>query len=95
MYKIVLILLCAFMTLLDPQAAQATSADTFAATTEVNDAAAGAPRPNYKVYRGNSRHKAKKLGVFRRWKLRRKAMRKRKLHKVTPTIKVEKPTRNK
>lgn len=94
MYKTVLILLCAFLTLLDPQAAQAAPADTFAATTEVNDAAA-APRPNYKVYRGNSRHKAKKLGVFRRWKLRRKAMRKRKLHKVMPTIKVEKPTRNK
>ncbi|MCB2378564.1 hypothetical protein LGH70_13270 [Hymenobacter sp. BT635] len=80
------------MTLLDPQAVLA-SVEASAATTELAEEAA-TPRPNYKVYRGNSRHKAKKLGVFRRWKLRRKAMRKRK-HRSTPVIKVDKPTRNK
>ncbi|TGE21272.1 hypothetical protein E5K00_13340 [Hymenobacter aquaticus] len=93
MYKILLILFCAFLTLLDPQTVLATSAEAGTTSTELVEEAA-TPRPNYKPYRGNSRHKAKKLGVFRRWKLRRKAMRKRK-HKALPVIKVDKPTRNK
>lgn len=49
-------------------------------------------RPNYKAYRGNSRHKMKKLGPLRRWKLRRKAQRKRK--QLTPSVKVGAPTRS-
>ncbi|GGG38853.1 hypothetical protein GCM10011378_13950 [Hymenobacter glacieicola] len=48
-------------------------------------------RPNYKAYRGNSRHKMKKLGPFRRWKLRLKAQRKRKRN---PSVKVGAPTRS-
>lgn len=93
MYKTILILLCAFMTLLDPQAAEAFTVDSATASPEMVETNK-VPRPSYKPYRGNSRHRAKKLGVFRRWKLRRKAMRKRK-QKANPVIRVEKPTRNK
>ncbi|TGE27728.1 hypothetical protein [Hymenobacter metallicola] len=93
MYKTILILLCAFMCLLEPQATQAAPADAFAVRPELVENNK-VPRPNYKAYRGNSRHKAKKLGVFKRWSLRRKAMRKRK-RKMNPVIRVEKPTRNK
>jgi hypothetical protein len=93
MYKIILILFCALLTLLDPQATQATPSDSSGARSELADNFV-MPRPSYKAYRGNSRHKAKKLGVFRRWALRRKAMRKRK-RKAIPSIRVEKPTRNK
>lgn len=92
MYKRILILLCALFTLLEPQAVQATSTDYGVEKTDMVETST--PRPNYKPYRGNSRHKAKKLGVFKRWSLRRKAMRKRK-HKAIPTVKVEKPMRNK
>ena len=93
MYKTLLILFCAFITLLNPQAGQAESSSSVAERTELLETV-NTPRPNYKIYRGNSRHKAKKLGIFKRWSLRRKAMRKRK-HKAVPVIKVEKPTRNK
>jgi hypothetical protein len=93
MYKIILILFCAMLTLLGPQDMQAAPSDSSAGHTELADNSA-MPRPSYKAYRGNSRHKAKKLGVFRRWALRRKAMRKRK-RKAIPSIRVEKPTRNK
>ncbi|UOQ73216.1 hypothetical protein [Hymenobacter cellulosilyticus] len=79
-------------TLLEPQAVQATTADYSVEKTEI--AETNTPRPNYKPYRGNSRHRAKKLGVFRRWALRRKAMRKRK-RKAIPSVKVDKPMRNK
>lgn len=92
MYKTILILLCALFTLLEPQAVQATATEYSVDKTEMAETAT--PRPNYKTYRGNSRHKAKKLGVFKRWSLRRKAMRKRK-HKAIPSVRVDKPVRNK
>ncbi|GAA3938843.1 hypothetical protein GCM10022406_23800 [Hymenobacter algoricola] len=41
--------------------------------------------PNYKRYRGNSRHKPRKLGVWKRWRLRVKAKHKAKAHKMAPT----------
>ncbi|GAB3239201.1 hypothetical protein GCM10027346_32260 [Hymenobacter seoulensis] len=49
-------------------------------------------RPNYKAYRGNSRHKMKKLGPYRRWKLRRKAQHKRR--QAGPSVKVGSPVRS-
>lgn len=92
MSKILLLLLCALMLLLEPAAALASPAET--ATTEMASSVAMriGHRPNYKKYRGNSRHKAKKLGVFRRWKLYRKAKRKR-AAQGHPSIKVGKPVR--
>jgi hypothetical protein len=92
MSKILLLLLCAFIMLLDPVAAMAAPAE--AAATELAtslDSRIG-HRPNYKKYRGNSRHKPRKLGPFRRWKLYRKAKRKR-AAQGHPTVKVGKPVR--
>ncbi|SHI39653.1 hypothetical protein SAMN02745146_0756 [Hymenobacter daecheongensis DSM 21074] len=40
---------------------------------------------NYKKYRGNSRHKARKLGAYKRWRLRCKAKHKARL-KAQPRI---------
>ncbi|TGE12611.1 hypothetical protein [Hymenobacter elongatus] len=93
MYKKLLILLCALLMLLEPLSTQATSSASVADRAAVTETAA-MPRPNYKAYRGNSRHRAKKLGVFRRWSLRRKALRKRKHRAAQPTIRVDRPTRN-
>ena len=96
MSKILLLFLCALMLLLEPGAALASpAAET--ATTEMAASISSriGHRPNYKKYRGNSRHKPKKLGVFRRWKLYRKAKRKRATRATQghPSIKVGKPVR--
>ncbi|QJX46654.1 hypothetical protein HMJ29_06760 [Hymenobacter taeanensis] len=92
MSKLLLLFLCALMLLLEPVAAVAAPRE--AATTEV----AASPgsrighRPNYKKYRGNSRHRPKKLGVFRRYFLYRKAKKKR-AARHTPSVKVGRPVR--
>ena len=98
MSKILLLFLCALMLLLEPAAALASpAAETAATTTEMVASISSriGHRPNYKKYRGNSRHKPKKLGVFRRWKLYRKAKHKRaaRAAKGHPSIKVGKPVR--
>ncbi|RSK31203.1 hypothetical protein [Hymenobacter metallilatus] len=50
-------------------------------------------RPNYKAYRGNSRHKMKKLGVYKRWRLRVKAQKKKRNRVLSPSVKVGVPVR--
>lgn len=50
-------------------------------------------RPNYKPYRGNSRHKVKKLGVYKRWRLRVKAQKKKRSRVLKPSVKVGAPVR--
>lgn len=98
MYKILFILFCAFLSLLEPQSAAATSSSDIA-LTEAGEAALSRaiPRPTYKKYRGNSRSKRKRLGPFRRWAAYRKAKRKRKAKATAPrkgVISVDPPTRN-
>ncbi|RPD49421.1 hypothetical protein DNI29_01050 [Hymenobacter sediminis] len=98
MFKTILLLILAFLLFLEPEAVRAEMGTNAAVNTEM---AASNPvfkrsykrgRPNYKKYRGNSRHKMKKLGPFRRWKLRRKAQRKRR--QLNPSVKVGAPTRS-
>ncbi|MBX0291724.1 hypothetical protein K3G63_14835 [Hymenobacter sp. HSC-4F20] len=98
MFKTILLLLLAFLMFLEPEPARAETGSSASVNTEM---VVSTPfirrsykrgRPNYKPYRGNSRHKMKKLGPLRRWKLRRKAQRKRK--QLTPSVKVGVPTRS-
>jgi hypothetical protein len=72
MSKIVLLLFCALMIFADAQPVLATSAgmSLFRAKPRPNETSHA---PNYKRYRGNSRHKPRKLGVYKRWRLRCKA----------------------
>ena len=88
MFKTILLLFLAFLILVDPEMALATATET-TASSEVTTT----PRPNYKRYRGNSRHRPRKLGPVRRWKLRRKAQRKRGTGR--PSIKAGPPVRTK
>jgi hypothetical protein len=72
MYKLLLVLFCALMIAADVQPVLANPPGMFlfrpkARITE------GSHAPNYKKYRGNSRHKPHKLGVYKRWRLRCKA----------------------
>lgn len=95
MFKTLLLLFICLLTLLEPAAAAPPAADA-TRTEAALDLRIGRPnyrkgRPNYKRYRGNSRHKAKKLGPYRRWRLYRKAQRKR---HGSPNIKVGTPTRS-
>ena len=95
MYKLILLLFFALLLVLDGPPAQGESTGALAAETETL-AASGVPRPNYKRYRGNSRHKARRLGIFRRYSLRRKAQRKKRA-RVTPrrgVISVDSPQGN-
>ena len=89
MFKTLFLLLLALLVFVDPEMALATATETTAAPSEM----ATTPRPNYKRYRGNSRHRARKLGPVRRWKLRRKAQRKRGTGR--PSIKAGPPVRTK
>ncbi|GAA3938866.1 hypothetical protein [Hymenobacter algoricola] len=95
MTKFLLFLLCAFLMLGEPTAAQAESAEGTAALTETV-AYPRVPRPVYKRYRGNSRSKHRKPGMFRRMKLRRQAKLKRTapraVRKPQGVIKVDAPT---
>jgi hypothetical protein len=75
MTKLILLLLCAVLVLLEPATALAESAGSTEALTETV-AYPKVPRPVYKRYRGNSRSKHRKPGVFKRMALRRKAKRK-------------------
>jgi hypothetical protein len=75
MYKIVLLFFCALFLLLDVEPVQAREVDDAAVEAE-SSAYPKVPRPNYKRYRGNSRSKSKRLGLFRRRAARRKAKRK-------------------
>ncbi|MCB2406456.1 hypothetical protein [Hymenobacter lucidus] len=93
MYKQLLVLLLAFLILLEPASAVAEPIIS-AATTEASVEARPIPRPNYKRYKGRKKHR--KPGFFKRWKARRNA--KRKLQaKPAPrkgVITVDPPTRN-
>jgi hypothetical protein len=91
MYKLILLLLCAFLTLADPGSAVAAEAST--ATTEATVDAKAIPRPNYKRYKGRKKHR--KPGFFKRWAARRKAKRKVKVESSRKgVITVDPPTRN-
>ncbi|MBT9392955.1 hypothetical protein KLP40_07260 [Hymenobacter sp. NST-14] len=100
MFKTLLLLFLAFAMLLEPEAVLAGSFRTATApagtdmVTAANIFRRGAKRgrPNYKSYRGNSRHKLKKLGPVRRWKLYLKA-KKRRGNRV-PSVKVGTPVRS-
>lgn len=92
MSKIVLIFMVFLLLLAEAPVALADAAIGTTATTEAFGVPV--PRPNFRKYRGNSRHKPHKLGVFKRWSLRRKAARKRK-NRSTPSIKVGAPVRTK
>ena len=72
MYKLLVLLLCAFLTLADPGVAAATEASV--ATTAMTVDARPVPRPNYRRYKGRKKHR--KPGFFKRWAARRKAKRK-------------------
>lgn len=92
MSRIILLLLCALMVLLEPATALA-EASFAAAPTEVaaseTDAVTVIPRPNYKRYRGNSRSKKRRLGFFRRRAARRKAARKTKQRATAPKGRIQ------
>ncbi|MBC6699906.1 hypothetical protein [Hymenobacter sp. BT190] len=92
MSKIVLLLLCALLVLLEPETMLA-AAGPEAPLTEsaVADAATetAIPRPNYKRYRGNSRTRKRRLGFFRRRAARRKAMRKNKQKATAPKGRIQ------
>lgn len=98
MFKKLLWLFLGFLMLLEPDSvlasvvapADATKTETVAATSLFRRVAKRG-RPNYKPYRGNSRHKAKKMGPLKRWKLRRKAQKKK---RTTPSVKVGRPVRS-
>lgn len=98
MFKTILLLILAFLLFLEPGPVRAEMGNRAAATTEMTAISSvfkrsyKRGRPNYKKYRGNSRHKMKKLGPFRRWKLRRKAQHKR--SQLAPSVKVGAPTRS-
>jgi hypothetical protein len=95
MIKFLLFLLCAFLMLGEPTAARAEAAMGPASLTETL-AYPRVPRPVYKRYRGNSRSKHRKPGLFRRMKLRRQAKLKqaapRAPRKPQGVIKVDAPT---
>ena len=99
MFKTLLLLILAFVMLLAPEAGLADSLSRSAAPASTEAATAASifrrsakrGRPNYKPYRGNSRHKLKKLGPVRRWKLYLKA-KKRRGNRV-PSVKVGAPVR--
>ncbi|RYU81023.1 hypothetical protein [Hymenobacter persicinus] len=93
MTKFILLLLCAFLVLVEPATALAESTGTAEALTETL-AYPRVPRPVYKRYRGNSRSKHRKPGFFRRMKLRRQAKRKQATpvtRKAKGVIKVDAP----
>lgn len=100
MFKTLLLLFLAFVVLLEPGAVLASSLRDAAAPTSTEALTAASffrrsakrGRPNYKPYRGNSRHKLKKLGPVRRWKLYLKA-KKRRGNRV-PSVKVGAPVRS-
>ncbi|MFD2784290.1 hypothetical protein [Hymenobacter rubripertinctus] len=101
MFKKLLLLILAFTMLLVPEDALATHSGRPAATSVGAEALTTASlfrrsakrgRPNYAAYRGNSRHKLKKLGPVRRWKLYLKA-KKRRSNRV-PSVKVGAPVRS-
>ncbi|WP_139925214.1 hypothetical protein [Hymenobacter sp. DG01] len=98
MFKTILLLFLAFLMFLEPEAARAEAESSPSVGTEMVESTPlfrrtyKRGRPNYKRYRGNSRHKMKKLGPFRRWKLRLKAQKKRKQR--TPSVQVGAPTRS-
>jgi hypothetical protein len=98
MFKTLLLLLLAFVMLLEPEVVLARpAATTSPAGIEMADGISlfrksyKRGRPNYKPYRGNSRHKMKKLGVYKRWRLRVKAQKKKRSR--TPSVKVGAPVR--
>ena len=100
MFKTLLLLLLAFVMLLEPEVVLARTAG--AASPASLEMASGASlfrksvkrgRPNYKPYRGNSRHKMKKLGVYKRWRLRVKAQKKKRSRGLSPSVKVGAPVR--
>ena len=78
MPKLLLILLLAFLMLVEPGQVAAESASVALAETALLLSPPKVPRPVYKRYKGNSRSKKKRLGVFRRWAAYRKAKRKNK-----------------
>jgi|GEM_PF-2154422 len=94
MTKFILLLLCAFLVLIEPAPALAESGGSAEAPTEML-AYPRVPRPVYKRYKGNSRSKHRKPGFFRRRKLRRQARRKQatnyKPGKAKGVIKVDAP----
>lgn len=96
MFRIVLLLLCAFMVLLEPETTLAAVGPEVALTEAATetDATTAIPRPSYKRYRGNSRTRKRRLGFFRRRAARRKAMRANKQKARAPKgrIKVDAPT---
>lgn len=76
MPKLVFLLLLALLMVVSPDMSEAA---TPAASAEA--ATLGPPkvhRPNYKRYRGNSRSKKRRRGLFKRWAARRKAKRQQK-----------------
>ncbi|RSK42629.1 hypothetical protein [Hymenobacter perfusus] len=101
MFKTLLLLFLAFVMLLEPEAVLAHASGTAsAAGTEMVSGAslfrrsAKRGRPNYKPYRGNSRHKMKKLGVYKRWRLRVKAQKKKRSRGLSPSVKAGAPVRS-
>ncbi|UYZ62322.1 hypothetical protein [Hymenobacter weizhouensis] len=77
MFKILLLLLCGLLTLLDPEMTLADPAAAPEASTEADVIGdQKVPRPNYKRYRGNSRRRRGPFAYFRRRAARRKARRK-------------------
>lgn len=101
MFKTLLLLFLAFTMLLEPEVvlAHASEAAGLAGTEMVAGTSlfrrnAKRGRPNYKPYRGNSRHKMKKLGVYKRWRLRVKAQKKKRSHGLSPSVKAGAPVRS-
>jgi len=82
MSKILLLLFCALMIFADAQPVLATPPGMpfFRSKARVSESSHA---PNFKKYRGNSRHKPRKLGVYKRWRLRCKA--KHKAHNARKT----------
>ncbi|QNH62419.1 hypothetical protein [Hymenobacter sediminicola] len=93
MTRIILLLMCVLMALLEPETAHATPNTETTALAGATESEA-IPRPNYKRYKGNSRTKKHKMGFFRKRAARRKAMRKRRQKVTAPkgVIRVDKPT---
>ena len=101
MFKTLLLLLLAFVMLLEPEVVLARTAGAaspagigMVSGTALFRRNVKRGRPNYKPYRGNSRHKMKKLGVFKRWRLRVKAQKKKRSHGLSPSVKVGAPVRS-
>ncbi|MCC2545611.1 hypothetical protein LJY25_04080 [Hymenobacter sp. BT175] len=98
MLKIFVLLFLSALLIFAPGEVDATAAVSSEALTDM--ALAPGPRvhrPNYKPYRGNSRSRHRKMGLFRRWKARRAAKRKIQSRpaKAAPrqgVISVDKPT---